>query len=106
MSKVLQNAPMEHSAVLLTCIKVPNGFQAFVLSIFELMIKTSFTVLTLSYDVVSGSDIMPCIKIYKPLVVCRFSVNVITSIITLLKRWQNLDVFTPKMQFLINFHVL
>ena len=26
----------------------------------------------LSYDVMSGSDIMPCIKISKPLVVYRF----------------------------------
>ena len=44
-SKVLQNPPMEHSAVLLTCIKIPNGFQAFVLSIFEWPpIKTGFTV--------------------------------------------------------------
>ena len=35
---------MEHSAVLLTCIKIPNGFQAFVLSIFEWPLKTGFTV--------------------------------------------------------------
>ena len=34
-SKVLQNAPMEHSAVQLTCIKIPHGFLTFVLSIFE-----------------------------------------------------------------------
>ena len=44
-SKVLQNAPMdEHSAVLLTCIKLPNGFQAFVLPIFEWPLKTGFNV--------------------------------------------------------------
>ena len=35
---------MEHSAVLLTCIKIPNDFQAFVLSIFEWLLKTGFTV--------------------------------------------------------------
>ena len=35
---------MEHSAVHLTCIKIPNGFQAFVLSIFEWPFKTGFTV--------------------------------------------------------------
>ena len=32
-SKVLQN--MKHSALLLTCIKLPHGFKTFVLSIFE-----------------------------------------------------------------------
>ena len=34
-AKVLQNAPMEHSAVLLTCIKLPHGSKTFVLSIFS-----------------------------------------------------------------------
>ena len=37
----------------------------------------------LSYDVASGSEIKPCIKICKPLVVYRFSGNVMTSITTL-----------------------
>ena len=31
--------------------------------------------INLSYDVASGSDITPCIKICKPLVVYRFSGN-------------------------------
>ena len=35
---------MEHSAVLLTCINIPHGFQAFVWSIFEWPLKTGFTV--------------------------------------------------------------
>ena len=35
---------MEHSAVPLTCIKIPNDFQAFVLSVFEWLLKTGFTV--------------------------------------------------------------
>ena len=43
-SKILQNAPMEHSAVLLTCIELPNGFKTFVLSIYEWPLKTGFTV--------------------------------------------------------------
>ena len=43
------------------------------------------------------SDITLCNKIDKPLVVYRFSGNVMTSIITLRKRWQNLDMFMPKM---------
>ena len=36
--------PLEHSAVLLTCFKLPHGFQTFVLSIFEWPLKTGFTV--------------------------------------------------------------
>ena len=39
----------------------------------------------------------------KPLVVYRFSGNVITSIITLHKIREKLDVFTPKMQFLMSY---
>ena len=54
----------------------------------------------LSHDVESGSDIMSCNKIDKPLVVYRFSGNVMTFIMTLRKIMENLDVFTPKMQFL------
>ena len=37
----------------------------------------------LSYDVASGSEIMPCNKIDKLLVVYRFSGNITTSITTL-----------------------
>ena len=37
----------------------------------------------LSYDVASGSEIKPCNKIDKPLVVYRFTGNVMTSITTL-----------------------
>ena len=37
----------------------------------------------LSYDVASGSEITPCNKIDKPLVVYRFTGNVMTSIKTL-----------------------
>ena len=59
----------------------------------------------LSHDVASGSEITPCNKIDKPLVVYRFTGNVMTSIITLRKRWQNLDVFTPKKRFLISYNV-
>ena len=36
----------------------------------------------LSYDVTSGSEIMPCNKTDKPLVVYRFTGNVMTSITT------------------------
>ena len=37
----------------------------------------------LSYDVTSGSEITPCNKIDKPLVVYRFSGNIMMSITTL-----------------------
>ena len=37
----------------------------------------------LSYDVASGNEIAPCNKIDKPLVVYRFTGNVMTSITTL-----------------------
>ena len=53
----------------------------------------------LSHDVASESDITPCIKINKPLVVYRFMGNVMKSFITLRKTKENLNVFTPKMQF-------
>ena len=43
-SKVLQNAQREHSAILLTCIKLPSVFKTFVLSIFERPLKTDFFV--------------------------------------------------------------
>ena len=43
-SKVLQNTPKEHSAILLTFIKLPFVFKTFVLSIFERPLKIGFTV--------------------------------------------------------------
>ena len=51
----------------------------------------------LSHNVVSGNEIPPCNKIDKPLVVYRFVRKVKPSMITLRKRGQNLEVFTPKM---------
>ena len=47
MSKVLQNAPKEYSAILSTFIKLPFVFKTFVLSIFEWLLKTGFTVFNL-----------------------------------------------------------
>ena len=44
---------LEYSAVLLTCIKLPRGFKAFVLSIFKRLLKTGFTVHTCTL-VISG----------------------------------------------------
>ena len=54
----------------------------------------------LSHDVASESDITSCNKINKPLVIYIFLGNVMTSIKTLHKIRESLDVFTPKMQFL------
>ena len=54
----------------------------------------------LSHDFASASDITPCNKIDKPLVVYRFSGNVMTSIITFHNIRDTLGAFTPKMQFL------
>ena len=48
--------------------------------------------LSLSYDVASGSEITLCNKICKPLVVYRFSGNVMTSITTL--RVHNAKIIT------------
>ena len=60
----------------------------------------------LSHEIASGSEITLCNKIDKPLVVYRFSRNVMTSIIPLRKRWQNLDVSTQKKRFLIDFNFM
>ena len=50
---------------------------------FNKMVKATCVYIYLSYDVASGSEITPCNKIDKPLVVYRFTGNVITSITTL-----------------------
>ena len=52
------------------------------------------------------TSLTPCNKIDKPLVVYRFTGNVMTSITTLRKIREPLDVFTPKMQFLVFFYVM
>ena len=62
----------------------------------------AFTIL-LSHDVASESDITPCNKFDKPLVVYRVSGNVMTSIITLRKIRETLDVFMPKIHFFFVF---
>ena len=40
----MQNVPREHSTRLSTFIKLPFVFKTFVLSIFDLLLKTGFTV--------------------------------------------------------------
>ena len=51
----------------------------------------------LSHDIKSVSDIMPCNKIDKSLVVYRFSNEHIDVYYNVAKLWQNLNVFTPKL---------
>ena len=50
---------------------------------FDSMIQFSVRCIPLSYDDASGSEITPCNKNDKPLVVYRFLGNAMTSIITL-----------------------
>ena len=68
--------------------------------------RGSSTERNLSYDVASGSEITPCNKICKPLVVYRFSGNVMTSITTLHTQCQNYNVFTSEMRFQSNLNVI
>ena len=60
----------------------------------------------LSYDVAFGSEITPCNKIDKLLVVYRFTGNFMTSITTLRIKLQIYDVFTPEMTFQSNLNVI
>ena len=55
----------EHSAILSTCIKLPSVFKNFVLSIFECLFKTGFTVLeknqcTSQKTCLYGLQVNPC----------------------------------------------
>ena len=42
--KYCRMLPLEHSAILLTCIKLPFSIKTFVMSIFKWPLKTGFTV--------------------------------------------------------------
>ena len=53
---MLQNAPVEHSAILLTCTKLQLVFKTFVLSIFEWPLKTGLTVYILLRAYNKGAD--------------------------------------------------
>ena len=59
----------------------------------------------LSYDVASGSEITPCNKIDKPLVVYRFTGNFMTSITTLRTLCQNNNIVTSEMRLKSNLYV-
>ena len=53
----------------------------------------------LSYGVVSGSEIPPCNKIDKPLVVYRFTGNLVTSITTLRRNDKIITFLRQKRDF-------
>ena len=53
------------------------------LSLVETVAQVSKIMIILSYDIASGSEITPCNKIDKPLVVYRFMTNVMRSITAL-----------------------
>ena len=53
--------------------KLPRRQIVNMVNIYEMTLSVK---LCFSYDIASGSDITPCIKIDKPLVVYRFSGNV------------------------------
>ena len=64
------------------------------------LIKSCYVILCiyLSHGVASGSDITPCNKIDKPLVVYRLARNTMTSIICV-RDGKTHDVFTQKCDF-------
>ena len=62
--------------------------------------------IVLSHDVASGSDIKPCNKIDKPLVVHRLAHNIMTSSTTLCKRWQKSGHFHAKNMILSKYYAM
>ena len=46
---IIAEAQREHSAIILTCIRLPPAFKIFILSIFEGPLKTGLTVVVFSY---------------------------------------------------------
>ena len=58
----MQNAPREHSEILLTFIKLPFVFITFVLSIFERPLKTGFTVSAVSQESFGSKQFVQVIK--------------------------------------------
>ena len=108
--KYCRMPPREHSAKRSTCIKLPSVVYTFVLSIFELpliiMRQVLLYILDLYHTLSSvfvyhttlslGVKMTPCNKTDKPLVIYRFSGNIITSITTLRTKWQNYNVFTQE----------
>ena len=51
----MQNAPREHSAIFSTFITLPLVFKTFVLSVFEWLLKTGFTVFAMVYHGLKSS---------------------------------------------------
>ena len=74
--------PLKYSiGILLLCISICIGKSIRIQRVKGVcsFIKLNTVVLFLSYDVASGSEITPCNKIDKPLVVYRFTGNIMMS---------------------------
>ena len=54
--KYCRMLPLEHSAILLTFIKLPFSIKTFILSIFKWPLKTGFTVVTITPDMEPSLD--------------------------------------------------
>ena len=83
-----RNAAYVHprlDSLLELCWKFPivNLGPSFFRSVSTCLFQRRVIEINLSYDVASGSEITPCNKICKPIVVYRFSGNVMTFITTL-----------------------
>ena len=65
-----------------TLVKYPHQLQCFKCKFNQQTVQIWLKKILLSYDVASGSEITPCNKIDKPLVVYRFTGSVMTSITT------------------------
>ena len=61
---------------------------------------------SLSYDIASESEITPCIKNYKLLVLYRFYGKRYEMTLLMSNIWQNPNVFTPKYDFKIILNVI
>ena len=64
--KSIADAPREHSAILFTFIKLPFVFKTFVLSIFEWLLKTGFTVFFMFFHkkCCSGASVRRAYAVY------------------------------------------
>ena len=78
---IVENIIPRNLIINLGCASVDNHIPRD--DIFDYHPRRECNIYILSYDVASGSEITPCNKIDKPLVVYRFTGNVMASIITL-----------------------
>ena len=100
----MQNPPIEHSAILLTFIKLPFVFKTFVLSIFEWLLKRGLTVSTkmaLSHLLFQGDMLVSIVLQYKLRgdQVDRFTcmwLNLGFPLVAKLQLWRSPQGFVPQ----------